>query len=254
MIIVGARGRMGARLCELALSEPGMLLAGAIVREGSESVGKPVAAERAGSVRYSTFSVARGKPSFPSGVLVDFSSPLGAVQSAELAVDCVHPLVVGTTALGEQALMALRAASTRVPVLVCSNTSLGVAVMAQTISTIAAMLGPRYDCSIVESHHRAKKDAPSGTAQRLARAVREAGHALNDDQVVAIRGGDVVGEHTVRFAGPGELIEVTHRATSRDVFARGALHAAAWLAGQKPGWYTIEDSLKNAAGSRQVRG
>ena len=97
------------------------------------------------------------------------------------------------------------------------------------------------------ARHSRKKDAPSGTALRLAAAVRSAGHALRDDQVVAIRGGDVIGEHTVRFAGPGEYIEITHRATTRDLFAIGAIHAAKWLVGKPAGEYSIEDALGMSA-------
>src|SRR6185436_3136290 len=102
-------------------------------------------------------------------------------------------------------------------------------------------LGKDYRCSIVEAHHAAKKDAPSGTAIRLAKAARDAGANLPDDQILSIRGGDVIGEHTVRLSGPGEYIELTHRATTRDLFARGALQCAAWLREKPAGWYSVQD-------------
>ncbi|MBC8106802.1 MAG: 4-hydroxy-tetrahydrodipicolinate reductase, partial [Anaerolineae bacterium] len=108
---------------------------------------------------------------------------------------------------------------------------------------IARSLGAGYDISIVEAHHNKKKDAPSGTALRLAKAIEQSGTHVKSDQIVAMRGGDVVGEHTIRFAGEGEYVELTHRATSRDVFAHGALRAAVWLAHREPGWYTMEDVL-----------
>ena len=253
LIVVGARGRMGARLCELALQDPLMRLAGAIVRPGSACIGATVRSERPGAPAYSDAASCTQNPAFSRGVFVDFSSNEGAVDAINLAMHHHGALLVGTTALGDSTLRALRAAAERIPVLVCSNTSLGVAVVAQTISTISLALGPSYDCSIVESHHIAKKDAPSGTAKRFAAAVRESGHALRDDQVLAMRGGDVIGEHTVRFAGPGEIIEITHRATSRDLFVRGALRAARWLGGQVPGWYAVEDSIPNAARSKHDR-
>jgi 4-hydroxy-tetrahydrodipicolinate reductase len=131
---------------------------------------------------------------------------------------------------------------------------MGVAVLAAAVRTVAGLLGSEYECSIVEAHHSKKKDAPSGTALRLAKAAREGGSALRDDQILAVRGGDVIGEHTVRFAGSGEYIEMTHRATSRDLFAMGALRAARWIAGRSPGWYTMEDVLGVGAVSRQDRG
>jgi 4-hydroxy-tetrahydrodipicolinate reductase len=122
--------------------------------------------------------------------------------------------------------------------------SLGVAVMARLSRLAATALGKAYHCSIVESHHINKKDAPSGTALRLADACREGGALLPDDQVLAIRGGDVIGEHTVRFAGTGEYLELTHRATTRDLFALGALRAASWIVGKPPGLYSIEDVVE----------
>lgn len=253
LIVVGARGRMGARLCELALEDPLTRLAGAIVRSGSPSIGSSVRPERRDAPTYGDAEAATQNPAFSRGVFVDFSSVDGAMDAMNLALHHRGALLVGTTALSDSALAALRVAAERIPVLVCSNTSLGIAVVAQTISTISLALGPSYDCSIVESHHIAKKDAPSGTAKRLAAAVRQSGHALRDDQVLAMRGGDVIGEHTVRFAGPGEIIEITHRATSRDLFVRGALRAARWLGGQGAGWYTIEDSIPNAARSKHDR-
>lgn len=226
-----------------------MRLVGAVVRRGSACIGAQVRAESVDAPRYSDESAAMQNSTFSRGVFVDFSSAEGAMDAMKLALHHRGALLVGTTALGDAVMAAMRDAARRVPVLMCSNTSLGIAVVAQTISTISLALGSSYDCSIVESHHIAKKDAPSGTAKRLAAAIRESGHTLRDDQVLAMRGGDVIGEHTVRFAGPGEVIEITHRATSRDLFVRGAMRAARWLGEQKPGWYTIEDSIPKSASS-----
>jgi 4-hydroxy-tetrahydrodipicolinate reductase len=150
--------------------------------------------------------------------------------------------LVCTTGLGSDAVETLRAESKARAVLLSPNTSLGIAAVADLVRRCAAML-PGYECSVVEAHHSQKKDAPSGTALRLADAARAGGTGLKPEQIVSIRGGDVVGEHTVRFAGPGEYVELTHRATSRDLFARGALAAAAWLKGRGPGWWTMEDVL-----------
>jgi 4-hydroxy-tetrahydrodipicolinate reductase len=179
-------------------------------------------------------------------VVIDFSSDAGTHQALEAAQRSGAALLVGTTALQPATRDLLRAESSRRAVLLAPNTSLGVAALADLVRRAAAALSD-FDCSIVEAHHNQKKDAPSGTALRLAQAARDAGARLPDEQVVAIRGGDVVGEHTVRFAGQGEYIELTHRATSRDLFVRGALHAAAWLHGRQPGWWTMEDALGFAA-------
>jgi 4-hydroxy-tetrahydrodipicolinate reductase len=176
-------------------------------------------------------------------VVIDFSSDSGALRALEAAERLGASLLVGTTALTEPTLAALRRGSESRAVLVSANTSLGVAVLAALVREAAAALGTGFAGAIVEAHHSAKKDAPSGTARRLADAARRAGAPLRDDQIVSVRGGDVVGEHTVRFAGPGEYIELTHRATTRDVFAVGALRAAKWLHGREPGWWAMEDVL-----------
>lgn len=210
---------------------------------GAPSVtGSPIAPAM---VAASSLKLAQGD----ADVVIDFSTSESAEGAIELAERLHLALLVGTTALSEQTTAKLKAASKKIPVLLAPNTSLGVAVLADAARRMAAALGEGgggYECSIVEAHHSAKKDAPSGTAKRLAAAVREGGgpSALSDEQILAVRGGDVIGEHTIRFAGPGEYIELTHRATSRDLFARGALRAAAWLKGRPTGWYTIEDTLK----------
>jgi 4-hydroxy-tetrahydrodipicolinate reductase len=160
-----------------------------------------------------------------------------------MALDLNAALLVGTTALSSSTTALLRDASSKIPLLITPNTSIGVAAASAAVRALASTLGSAYEVSIVESHHSMKKDAPSGTALRLAQAVRDGGGGVKDDQILAMRGGDVVGEHTVRFAGAGEYVEVTHRATSRDLFARGALTAARWLSGRAPGWYTMQDVL-----------
>lgn len=246
---------MGARLCALAQEDPSFDLVGAVEARGSAAIGTPAgagvgpAARGDRAVRVSDSSgFLRG---FRADVVIDFSSEAGTREALAIARACGAALLVGTTALGAEALSALRAASGAGAVLVAANTSLGVGVLASLVTRAAAAL-PGYEVSIVEAHHSGKKDAPSGTAKRLAEAVRAGGGAMRDDQVLAMRGGDVVGEHTVRLAGAGEYVELTHRATSRDVFVRGALSAAAWLHGRAPGWYTMEDVLGIAAQTRTI--
>jgi 4-hydroxy-tetrahydrodipicolinate reductase len=246
IVVVGASGRMGARVCALAHREDAFALTGALERAGAPMIGQPAAPAGA---RGAAPAIAADPSSFaPSSadVVIDFSSDSGSAIAIQAARRTGAALLVGTTALGAQTLAALRDESARRAVLVAPNTSLGVAVAAALARQAAATLAG-YDCSIVEAHHTQKKDAPSGTALRLAESARAGGARLAQDQILSIRAGDIIGEHAVRFAGPGEYLEITHRATSRDVFVRGALRAAAWLTGRAPGWYTIDDVLALAA-------
>lgn len=242
LIVVGAAGRMGARLCALAHAEEPWLLVAALERAGSARIGEPAAprSARGEAPQVADFKGFAGD--LRADVVIDFSSDEGAGAAIAGSRTAHSALLVGTTALSAPTIAALREESARRAVLVSPNMSPGVALVAALVRQAGAALAG-YDCSIVESHHSAKKDAPSGTALRLADAARQGGSRLADANIVSIRGGDVVGEHTVRFAGPGEYVELTHRATSRDVFVRGALRAAAWLKGRAPGWYTMEDVL-----------
>lgn len=235
--VVGASGRTGSRIASLALADPSLTLTGAIVRSTSSRLNTPVDASRP-SARYTTFDVAP-RPH----VVIDFSSPDALAQTARFATTHGAALVVGTTGLTPEHDAIMRATAANVPVLHTPNTSIGVAAVARFAADLARTLGPGYRASIVETHHIHKKDAPSGTAKRLAAALRSAGADLADDQVHAIRAGDIVGTHVITLSGPGESVEVIHRATTRDLFAMGALRAAKWLAGKKPGLYTIEDTL-----------
>jgi 4-hydroxy-tetrahydrodipicolinate reductase len=240
IIVMGASGRMGARLCALAMEDDRFELVGAIDQRGSAHVGREAAPG-------SAVKVAENPGVFvprSADVVIDFSSDQGARDALEIARRIDAALLVGTTALSEATRSVLREGSKKISVIVSPNTSLGVSALARAVREISSMLGDRYHCSIVEAHHSAKKDAPSGTALRLAEAARSGGARLPEDQVLSIRGGDVIGEHTVRFAGPGEYIELTHRATSRDLFVRGALAIAAWLKGRPAGWWTMEDVLQ----------
>lgn len=242
IIVNGAPGRMGARVCALAIEDGALVLVGAVARAGSVCAGQPAvpgAHNRAPKITDSTAV----SGDLRADVVIDFTNDAGAVSAAELAVRTGAALLVGTTALSPATIDVLRTASKQIAILVAPNTSLGVAALAAAVGEMARVLGPAYQCSIVEAHHGAKKDAPSGTAIRLAEAARAGGAKIPNEQVVSIRGGDVVGEHTVRFAGPGEYIELSHRATTRDLFARGALKTACWLVGKPAGWWTMDDVL-----------
>jgi 4-hydroxy-tetrahydrodipicolinate reductase len=194
-------------------------------------------------------------------VWIDFSTPGVAVANASAAARAGAAIVVGTTGLSAQDKAAIAAEANKIPVVLTPNMSMGVNVMLRLVADAARALGAAYDVEIVEAHHRAKRDAPSGTALRLAEAVAEATdrdlakHAryerhgdigprtADEIGIQTIRGGDVVGDHTVFFLGQGDRIEITHRASSRDTFARGAVRAALWLHRRTPGLYDMRDVL-----------
>jgi len=209
---------MGLRITELAQSDARFTLVGAVDRDTGDA------------------------PSGAVDVIIDFSSPAGTIAAAELASSRGAALLVGTTGLDRPQFDRLDRLASDVAVLMAPNTSLGVAVL-RFLTTQATRLLRDWDIDIVESHHNRKKDAPSGTALALAAAVKAGGRDLAADRIHALRGGDIVGEHQVQFAGPGETIRLEHVAVSRDLFALGALRAAAWLAEKPAGRYTMEDAL-----------
>jgi 4-hydroxy-tetrahydrodipicolinate reductase len=191
-------------------------------------------------------------------VVIDFSIAAAVPEFANVAARAGVPIVTGTTNLSEDGMVALDRAANSVPVVWARNMSLGVEVLAGLVEEAIRRLGPDYDVEIVEVHHRRKVDSPSGTALRLADAVSAARHgtrrvtgragqvgARTNEEVgvFGVRGGDVIGDHTVHILGPGERIELTHRATSRDLFAQGAVRAARFVVGKPPGRYSLADVL-----------
>lgn len=194
-------------------------------------------------------------------VVVDFSSPEACAEAAGLAAERGVPFVSGTTGLDESQQTLLRKAAERIPLLHAPNMSVGVQLLLRLVAEAARAMGEGFDAEILEIHHRHKKDAPSGTALRLAETLAEAlGRNLSQEGrygregqvgartageigVMALRGGDVVGEHTVYFLGEGERIELTHKASSRSAFASGAIRAAKWIVGKPAGLYGMKDVL-----------
>lgn len=255
LAVVGALGRMGAAVLRLAKEEPGVSIVGA-----ADAPGKLVGQDVGEAVQLGTLGVAVS-PDVSSALLgadavIDFSSAKAAIAVGHAVIEHRVAWVCGTTALDDAAKRALDEAAKHVPVLQAANMSLGVQVLAELVRDAVRRLGAGFDVEIVETHHRRKADAPSGTALRLFDAVREARDeargvfgregiigARRDDEVavLAVRGGDVIGDHTVHLLGDGERIELTHRATNRDLFARGALRSAQFLAGKSRGFYTIRD-------------
>lgn len=231
IILVGAGGRMG-RLIDACASD-------------DRSVRIVERLDRANLQEFMGQIASRGPVAAPpADVAIDFSSDEGARAAIGLATSLGMPLVTGTTGLSETTSAAIEEAAKKIAVLPCSNTSLGVTVLRRLVAEAARLLGPGYELDIVESHHRRKLDAPSGTALSLAASLAEAGRPVPADRIHSLRGGDVVGQHEVIFAGPGETIRLEHRAERRELFALGALRAARWLVGRPAGRYRIEDTLE----------
>lgn len=248
--ITGCSGRMGQLLVREVEAAPDLTLAGGTYRD-------QVAPPEAITIYQDAadlFSV--------SDVVIDFTAPEASVDHAAIAAKYKKPLLIGTTGLSDSQLALIHASSRHAPILVSANTSLGVNVLSALVQKAAKLLGNDYAIEILEAHHSNKVDAPSGTALALGRAAAE-GRAINlaDHAVYAreghtgkrkpddigfatLRGGDVVGEHTVFFYGQGERLELTHRATDRALFARGAIETAKWLVKQQPGSYRMQDFLK----------
>ncbi len=230
LLIHGASGRMGQALQRLCADDAfGCHVEAAVARKVGQRV--------VDGVPQFAASELAAVPEFD--VAVDFSLPEGFDPLLALCLERGRPLVSGTTGLSEAQRAAIAAAGQRIAVLWSANFSLGVAVLNELVERAAQALRG-WDCDIVEAHHVHKKDAPSGTALALGEAAAAGGATA---RYASIRAGDIVGEHTVQFAAAGERIELVHRATDRDLFARGALHAAAKLAGRPPGVYRMRDVL-----------
>lgn len=257
VLVVGALGRMGERVRAALHERPELVLAAALEAPGHPGVGELLP----GGVEV------RADPKAALAdcdVAIDFSVPASTLATLRAAADAGVAYVTGTTGLSADELAEIDALAERIPILHAPNFSLSVNVLAWLVREAAARLGSGFDAEIVELHHAAKRDAPSGTALRLAEAVAEGrGVELAPHLVLArageigarpagaigvqtLRGGDNPGEHSVLFIGGGERLELVHRSSTRDHFARGAVRAAAWLVGREPGRYRIEQLLSLA--------
>jgi 4-hydroxy-tetrahydrodipicolinate reductase len=178
-----------------------------------------------------------------SDVAIDFSHPDAIDEICRAAMQNQRPLVIGTTGHSAEQRAAIEQTARSVPVVFASNFSSGVNALFALARNAAETFGPEFNVKIVETHHRMKKDAPSGTAKTIATILRKALNTNDEIPIHSIREGDVVGEHTVIFSGPSERLEMTHRAESREIFARGALRAARWVIGKPAGLYSMQDVL-----------
>jgi 4-hydroxy-tetrahydrodipicolinate reductase len=262
VIVTGAAGRMGCRLVALIRDSTTLTLAGAIEGKGHHAIGddagETAGCGHAGIAITDDLAVVleRGE------VIVDFSSPDSTLHHLRMAARYRRAMVVGTTGFSSIQLEEVKSLACQIPCVLSPNMSVGINLIYKVITEMAKTLGDDYDIEVIEAHHRLKKDAPSGTALKIAEVLAKA-VSRNLDEVgiyarkgvmgerkkgeigiQTIRAGDIVGDHTILFGGMGERIEVTHRASSRDTFAGGALRAARWVVRQPPGLYDMMDVLR----------
>jgi len=260
-VVTGAAGRMGGRIINIIDKTEGIELSGALEHAEHDAVGKD-AGETAGIGNLGVKITVDVEEAVSRGdVLIDFTFPDVSMKNLAIVSSLKKAAVIGSTGFSGDDVAQMKALSSFAPCLLAPNMSMGVNVMLKLVAKAARALGEDYDAEIVETHHRMKKDAPSGTAMKLAEVVAgslgrnlsEVGvferfgmigaREKNEIGVQTLRGGDVVGDHTVFFFGTGERLEITHRATNRDTFASGAVKAAIWVAGKRPGLYDMQDVL-----------
>ncbi|GMT48137.1 MAG: 4-hydroxy-tetrahydrodipicolinate reductase [bacterium] len=259
--VAGATGRTGSRIAALCIDHPEINLVGALERKGHKKIGQDIGV-----------IIGMGEANIPLGdkiedlidrtdVVIDFTSVLSTVHNLRVASEKEKAMVIGTTGFSKEDMQEVTALTRNIPCVMAPNMSVGVNLLFKVLKDVAVVLGDDYDIEIIEAHHRLKTDAPSGTALKLAQVVAEAlGRNLEEVAIYArkgligergrkeigiqtIRGGDIVGEHTVMFAGTGERIEIIHKVSNRDTFATGAIRAALWVYGRNPRLYDMLDVL-----------
>ena len=259
--VVGCAGRMGQMLLKMLINAPGIVVVGGSERRGSAALGQDLGALAGAEPLGISVSDDPSTLFETADVVVDFTNPNATVSHAQMAAKTGCALVIGTTGFDSDQLAMLYRSAQRAPIVLAANMSLGVNLLQQVVEEVARILDADWDIEIVEMHHKHKIDAPSGTALALGEAaargrgqqLRRISRRSRDGQVgprvkgeigfAALRGGDVVGDHTVIFAAEGERVEITHRASSREIFARGAVKSVLWAAGKRPGLYSMRDVL-----------
>lgn len=260
--VLGAAGRMGRAVIQAVAGQPGARLGAALERSGAAELGQD-ACQLAGLAPAGVCivgDIAAALADFD--VLIDFTRPEASLEAVKACVAGGKGMVIGTTGFAPEQMVRIEAAAQRIPIVKAGNFSLGVNLCLKLVEQAARALGESFDIEVVEAHHRHKVDAPSGTALMLGEAAaRGVGRDLKDCAVYeryghtgardrrtigfsTIRGGDVVGDHRVMFLGEGERVEITHKASSRLNFANGAVRAATWVAGRRPGLYAMRDVLE----------
>ena len=259
--VIGCAGRMGQMLIRAAAANERCLVVGGVERAGASTIGRDVGALAGIEPLGVPVSEDASDLFEAADAVLEFTSPTATLHHAELAAKRRKVHVIGTTGLEQAQLTTLQRHARQTTIVLAPNMSLGVNLLLRLVTQVARSLDHDWDIEIVEMHHRAKVDAPSGTALALGKAAAE-GRGVSLDRVAArgrdgmtgarrrgdigfavLRGGDVVGEHTVVFAADGERVEITHKATSREIFARGAIRAALWAQDKPPGFYSMADVL-----------
>ncbi len=259
--VAGVAGRMGSRVAQLVCETQGVELAGGFERPEHPRVGDDISRVIGGPELGLPVKGSIGDVLRDADVVIDFSSASASVEHLRAACEAGRAIVIGSTGFSSGQMDEARELTAKIPCVLAPNMSLGVNVLFKVVADVARLLGDDFDLEIVEAHHRFKKDAPSGTALKLARVAAEAlGRDLDEVGVFArhgitgerksreigiqtVRAGDIVGEHTVIFSSLGERIELIHRAHSRDNFARGAIRAAMWVVGKPAGLYDMRHVL-----------
>ncbi len=259
--VAGAAGKMGSRIVALSREYDSIKLTGAFERKSHKDIGKDAGVIAGMSETCVILSDDIEKVLDEANVVIDFTHTDSTLEHLKAASAKGKAMVIGTTGFTKDQLEEIKALTKKIPCVMASNMSLGVNLLLKVLQDVARALGDDYDIEIIEAHHRMKKDAPSGTAMKMAQVIAQAVNRDLDDAAVyarkgmigartkkeigiqTIRAGDIVGEHTVLFGGLGERIEITHKASSRDTFARGALKAAIWVHDRPAGLYDMQDVL-----------
>ncbi|ABK15758.1 4-hydroxy-tetrahydrodipicolinate reductase [Syntrophobacter fumaroxidans] len=259
--VAGIAGRMGSRIAQLIRETDGIELAGGFEHSGHQAVNREISEIIGGSPTGLKVTSHIAQVLDTVDVVLDFTLAAASLEHLRQASARGKAMVIGSTGFAREQLEEAEKLAGRVPCVISPNMSMGVNVLFKVVGDVARLLGESFDVEIIEAHHRLKKDAPSGTALKLAqvaagalgRNLEEVGvyarrgligeRTGNEIGIQTIRGGDIVGEHTVMFAGSGERIEIVHRAQSRDNFARGAIRAALWVVRQPPGLYGMDHVL-----------
>ena len=259
--VAGAAGRMGSRITALSKEYPELKLTGAFERKGHGAIGKDIGTIVGIGETGIKLSDSLEDIIDNADVIIDFTTPGSTKENLKVASGKGKAMVIGTTGLSKDDMKEIEPFTKNIPCVMASNMSTGVNLLLKVLQDVAKVLGDEYDIEIIEAHHRLKKDAPSGTALKMAQVIADAVNRNLDEVAVyarkgiigerakkeigiqTVRAGDIVGEHTVLFGGLGERIEITHKASSRDTFARGALRAAQWIAGKPAGLYDMQDVL-----------
>jgi 4-hydroxy-tetrahydrodipicolinate reductase len=260
-VVTGAAGRMGSRIINVLSASEEIGLVGAVEKKGHAFLGQDAGGPAGIAATGVKITDDLGAALRAGEVLIDFTFPEVSLGHLKACAEQGKAVVIGSTGFSKEQLAEVAALVRTVPCVLSPNMSVGVNVCFKVLADLAKILGPDFDAEIVEWHHRLKKDAPSGTAVRMGEVVAKAlgrdyhkaakyhregmtGVRTNEEiGMQTVRGGDIVGEHTVFFIGMGERIELTHRAHTRDMFARGAVRAAKWVVGKKPGLYDMQDVL-----------